>query len=384
MSFFAGFAQGAMAAMPAATDRYVQARRRAKEREQLVQDRKEARKLQVEDRNALEKKDLMTEGSRLGISFTGNESSDEMRARIADFASVQRDAELTRQQGIDDADAANRDLQRRVSQANLDKLEQQSHPLFKETQNLLGLGVPYGVLYNPDGSYAEGGIGAGREFVAQEKRKEENRGYSVSERQSQIDNWRRQLSIMSKDSNTQLALDALRIYQNDPTKLNFQDLQKKYNKWADDPYKPPMSSSSQPAGEPTNNFGSSDNRRQFYQPSNLTVAMQRLEDAENQTRFYTLGRGVLDQVAPDTQGAIPLGDLRNARPNAMTSMEDSSSVTPSFSTGSTSGSTSIDSLGGGSNLQNLTLEQIIDIAADDGHPDNEEAVKFVREGGYTQ
>lgn len=384
MSFFAGFAQGAMAAMPAATDRYVQARRRANERKQLVQDREEARKLQVEDRNALEKKDLMNEGSRLGISFTGNESSDEMRSRIADFVAVQRNAELTKQQGIDAAEAANRDLQNQVVQNNLEMQERQKDPRFKGTQNLLELGVPYGMLYNPDGSYAEGGIGQGRDFLAQKKREEKqneiNFGYGYEERQAQIESMRKRLEILQGESNNQLALDALSVYERNPTKANFDAAFKSYEDWAKASYKPPMSSSLQPAGEPTNSIGSSNNSRQFYQPSNLTVAMQRLEDAENQTRFYTLGRGVLDQVAPNAQGAIPLGDPSNARPNLMTSMEDSSSVTPSFSTGNTSGSASIDSLGGGDNLSRLDDDTIIDRAL----ADDEAAIQEAERRGLFQ
>ena len=88
----------------------------------------------------------------------------------------------------------------------------------------------------------------------------------------------------------------------------------------------------------------------------------------------------MDQVAPDTQGAIPLGYQSNARPNSMTSMEDSSSVTPSFSTGNTSGSTSIDSLGGGDDLSSLDDQTIINRAL----ADDEAAIQEAQRRGLFQ
>ena len=90
MSIFAGlaqgFAQGAMAAMPAATDRYVQARRRAKEREQTIEDRQKARAQNLEDERRREMVGLKTTFAKLGGRDLGKNATPEMyRNEIAAY-----------------------------------------------------------------------------------------------------------------------------------------------------------------------------------------------------------------------------------------------------------------------------------------------------------
>ena len=391
MSIFAGlaqgFAQGAMAAMPAATDRYVQARRRAKEREQLVQDRAEQRAYndlrRAEDREYQAKQQATALGINLG---DGEFTLGEINKMVSDQQYVQR----TRQEEEEE-------IRRKAAANQLALSEQALNPRMGEANKLVQSGVPYNMIFDQEGNVKDDGIGQGRDFLAQKKRKEKqneiNFGYSYEERQAQIESMRRRLEILQGESNNQLALDALSVYERNPTKASFDAAFKSYEDWAKASYKPPMSSSSQPAGNEKDRVFTEkeSNRRQFYQPSNLTVAMQRIEDAENRPEevrqaiqrsipqvgnMATWGVG----VGADTQGTIPLGDSRNARPNLMTSMEDSSSVTPSFSTGNTSGSTSIDSLGGGDDLSRLDNDTIINRAL----ADDEAAIQEAERRGLFQ
>ena len=270
MSIFAGlaqgFAQGAMAAMPAATDRYVQARRRAKERKQTIEDRKTARAQNLEDERRREMVGLKTTFAKLGGRDLGENATPEMyRNEIAAYTiddEYNSKRNQLQQSGIDptgmdhsEIDQAYAGLGATTNQATENALAIQKSNIesnriksldgYDAYKNLEKIGRA-----NPTTMIVRDGDGkiTGFNFTPmneafEAKRQEENdqknqsrlskdEPYSIINKQSQLEQMNRTLEFAQEDGGlSKIAKMAIEDYKGDPTAATWSKATRAYGAW---------------------------------------------------------------------------------------------------------------------------------------------------------